>query len=82
MKDKNGGRLVTEKQLFHGTDNKYLDDICKDNIDWRLCGTHGTAYGKGELESWGTVQPKTLFTLIPFFFKLFISIAWGWFDPV
>ena len=51
MKDKNGGRHVTEKQLFHGTDNQYVDAICQDNIDWRLCGTHGTAYGKGELES-------------------------------
>uniref|UniRef100_A0A1A7X0K6 Poly [ADP-ribose] polymerase n=1 Tax=Iconisemion striatum TaxID=60296 RepID=A0A1A7X0K6_9TELE len=47
MRDNNGGRYVTEKQLFHGTDSQYVDAICKDNFDWRICGTHGTAYGKG-----------------------------------
>ncbi|XP_069013081.1 protein mono-ADP-ribosyltransferase PARP12, partial [Embiotoca jacksoni] len=47
MKNKNGGREVTEKKLFHGTDSKYLDAICLNNFDWRICGTHGTAYGKG-----------------------------------
>ncbi|XP_073694886.1 protein mono-ADP-ribosyltransferase PARP12-like [Garra rufa] len=47
MKKNNGGRDVTEKQLFHGTDAKHLDAICHNNFDWRICGTHGTAYGKG-----------------------------------
>ncbi|XP_067284558.1 protein mono-ADP-ribosyltransferase PARP12-like [Pseudorasbora parva] len=47
MKKSNGGREVAEKQLFHGTDCKYVDAICKNNFDWRICGTHGTAYGKG-----------------------------------
>uniref|UniRef100_A0A8C2H654 Si:ch73-252i11.1 n=1 Tax=Cyprinus carpio TaxID=7962 RepID=A0A8C2H654_CYPCA len=47
MKKNNGGRDVTEKQLFHGTDSMHLDAICHNNFDWRICGTHGTAYGKG-----------------------------------
>ncbi|XP_030575639.1 protein mono-ADP-ribosyltransferase PARP12-like isoform X2 [Archocentrus centrarchus] len=47
MKSKNGGRNVTEKKLFHGTDSKFVDTICHHNFDWRICGTHGTAFGKG-----------------------------------
>ncbi|KAL4659384.1 poly ADP-ribose polymerase 12-like [Arapaima gigas] len=38
---------VAEQKLFHGTDSKYVDAICRQNFDWRICGTHGTAYGKG-----------------------------------
>ncbi|XP_076579028.1 protein mono-ADP-ribosyltransferase PARP12 [Chaetodon auriga] len=47
MKNNNGVRNVTEKRLFHGTDSKYVDVICHTNFDWRICGTHGTAFGKG-----------------------------------
>ncbi|XP_062338738.1 protein mono-ADP-ribosyltransferase PARP12-like [Osmerus eperlanus] len=47
MKKSNGGKNPTEKKLFHGTDSKYIDSICHSNFDWRICGTHGTAYGKG-----------------------------------
>ncbi|XP_051544403.1 protein mono-ADP-ribosyltransferase PARP12-like isoform X2 [Myxocyprinus asiaticus] len=47
MKKNNGGRDVAEKKLFHGTDPKHEDAICLNNFDWRICGTHGTAYGKG-----------------------------------
>ncbi|XP_067110956.1 protein mono-ADP-ribosyltransferase PARP12-like isoform X2 [Osmerus mordax] len=47
MKKSNGGKNPTEKKLFHGTDSKYIDAICHSNFDWRICGTHGTAYGKG-----------------------------------
>ncbi|XP_038550565.1 protein mono-ADP-ribosyltransferase PARP12-like, partial [Micropterus salmoides] len=47
MKNNNGGRNVTEKKLFHGTDSKHVDVICHTNFDWRICGTHGTAFGKG-----------------------------------
>ncbi|KAI4891779.1 hypothetical protein NFI96_017337 [Prochilodus magdalenae] len=36
-----------EKLLFHGTESKYVDAICQQNFDWRICGVHGTAYGKG-----------------------------------
>lgn len=46
---KNTGKNVAEKRLFHGTDTKYIDAICLNNFDWRICGTHGTAYGKGWL---------------------------------
>ncbi|XP_071371283.1 protein mono-ADP-ribosyltransferase PARP12-like [Centroberyx affinis] len=47
MKKNNSGQNVTEKKLFHGTDSKHVDAICLDNFDWRICGTHGTAFGKG-----------------------------------
>uniref|UniRef100_A0A3Q4N3Z7 Si:ch73-252i11.1 n=1 Tax=Neolamprologus brichardi TaxID=32507 RepID=A0A3Q4N3Z7_NEOBR len=47
MKTKNKGGNVTEEKLFHGTDSKFVDTICHHNFDWRICGTHGTAYGKG-----------------------------------
>ncbi|XP_063303697.1 protein mono-ADP-ribosyltransferase PARP12-like [Pelobates fuscus] len=47
MKKHNGGNEVEEKQLFHGTNDKLVDAICQQNFDWRICGAHGTAYGKG-----------------------------------
>ncbi|XP_071371285.1 protein mono-ADP-ribosyltransferase PARP12-like isoform X1 [Centroberyx affinis] len=47
MNKNNSGRNVTERKLFHGTDSKHVDAICLDNFDWRICGTHGTAFGKG-----------------------------------
>ncbi|XP_053506581.1 protein mono-ADP-ribosyltransferase PARP12 [Ictalurus furcatus] len=47
MKKNNPGKNVAEKQLFHGTDSKHTEAICHNNFDWRICGTHGTAYGKG-----------------------------------
>ncbi|CAL8385537.1 unnamed protein product [Boreogadus saida] len=47
MKTRNGGRSVAERKLFHGTDSKFIDAICSSNFDWRICGTHGTAYGNG-----------------------------------
>ncbi|RXM34891.1 Poly [ADP-ribose] polymerase 12 [Acipenser ruthenus] len=47
MKKHNRGRNVNEKLLFHGTDSASVDAICKQNFDWRICGTHGTAYGRG-----------------------------------
>lgn len=50
MKNSNNGRSVPEMKLFHGTDNQHVDTICHTNFDWRLCGSHGTAYGKGYLE--------------------------------
>ncbi|XP_069820308.1 protein mono-ADP-ribosyltransferase PARP12-like isoform X2 [Dendropsophus ebraccatus] len=46
MKKLNGGKDVNERQLFHGTKSD-LDAICNQNFDWRICGTNGTAYGKG-----------------------------------
>ncbi|XP_034993495.2 zinc finger CCCH-type antiviral protein 1 isoform X1 [Zootoca vivipara] len=47
MKKKNGGNTVDERLLFHGTSPSSLEAICSDNFDWRICGTNGTAYGKG-----------------------------------
>ncbi|XP_072902693.1 protein mono-ADP-ribosyltransferase PARP12 [Hemitrygon akajei] len=47
MKKNNNGKDVVEKQLFHGTDSSIIDAICQQNFDWRICGTHGTTYGKG-----------------------------------
>uniref|UniRef100_A0A3P8P5K0 Uncharacterized protein n=1 Tax=Astatotilapia calliptera TaxID=8154 RepID=A0A3P8P5K0_ASTCA len=47
MKTKNKGGNVREEKLFHGTDSKFADTICHHNFDWRICGTHGTSYGKG-----------------------------------
>ncbi|KAJ3596697.1 hypothetical protein NHX12_003101 [Muraenolepis orangiensis] len=47
LKEKNGGAAVSERHLFHGTEDTLLDPICEQNFDWRMCGVHGTSYGKG-----------------------------------
>ncbi|XP_072256056.1 protein mono-ADP-ribosyltransferase PARP12-like [Pyxicephalus adspersus] len=47
MKKKNGGQKVDERRMFHGTSANLVDAICQQNFDWRICGAHGTAYGKG-----------------------------------
>ncbi|GCC35624.1 hypothetical protein chiPu_0014111 [Chiloscyllium punctatum] len=47
MTKASGGADVVEKQLFHGTDPKFIEAICQQNFDWRICGVHGTAYGRG-----------------------------------
>ncbi|NWV20087.1 PAR12 polymerase, partial [Origma solitaria] len=47
MQKSNGGKAADERFLFHGTSKKYIDAICQQNFDWRICGRHGTAYGKG-----------------------------------
>ncbi|XP_058047225.1 protein mono-ADP-ribosyltransferase PARP12 [Ahaetulla prasina] len=47
MKKANGGKDVDERALFHGTSKNHVDAICQQNFDWRICGVHGTAYGKG-----------------------------------
>ena len=41
------GRFVNERQLFHGTDPKNVEGICKHNFDWRLHGKNATVYGEG-----------------------------------
>ncbi|KAI0241416.1 hypothetical protein LSAT2_027767 [Lamellibrachia satsuma] len=43
----NGVDGLLETYLFHGTSKTVVEAICKNNFDWRLCGRHGTAYGKG-----------------------------------
>ncbi|XP_063905380.1 uncharacterized protein LOC135124329 [Zophobas morio] len=46
MRMKNGS--VQEKQLFHGTREEYVDGICKNNFDWRRCGSsRGHIFGQG-----------------------------------
>ncbi|XP_008569713.1 PREDICTED: poly [ADP-ribose] polymerase 12, partial [Galeopterus variegatus] len=47
MQKQNGGKAVDERQLFHGTSSSFVDAICQQNFDWRVCGLHGTSYGKG-----------------------------------
>ncbi|XP_061773834.1 protein mono-ADP-ribosyltransferase PARP12 isoform X2 [Nerophis ophidion] len=47
MKKRNGGNPISEKYLFHGTDGTLIESICEQNFDWRICGVHGTAFGKG-----------------------------------
>ncbi|XP_053742414.1 protein mono-ADP-ribosyltransferase PARP12 [Synchiropus splendidus] len=47
MKLRNGGKPVNEQYLFHGTDQALVEAICEQNFDWRMCGVHGTSYGKG-----------------------------------
>nr|XP_008169367.1 protein mono-ADP-ribosyltransferase PARP12-like [Chrysemys picta bellii] len=47
MRKTNRGRDVDERLLFHGTSTSHLHAICGQNFDWRICGTHGTLYGKG-----------------------------------
>ncbi|KAL7857938.1 hypothetical protein AOLI_G00180400 [Acnodon oligacanthus] len=46
LRKKTAGK-ENEKFLFHGTESKHIDAICQQNFDWRICGVHGTAYGKG-----------------------------------
>ncbi|KAL6473743.1 hypothetical protein MHYP_G00173040 [Metynnis hypsauchen] len=46
LRKKTAGK-ENEKLLFHGTKSKHIDAICQQNFDWRICGVHGTAYGKG-----------------------------------
>ena len=42
---------LQEKQMFHGTSSNpaIVNSICQSNFDWRRCGTHGTAYGQGQI---------------------------------
>ncbi|XP_062373470.1 protein mono-ADP-ribosyltransferase PARP12-like [Sardina pilchardus] len=43
---KNSGN-TNEQILFHGINSNEIDDVCKHSLDWRICGTHGSTYGKG-----------------------------------
>ncbi|XP_072187972.1 protein mono-ADP-ribosyltransferase PARP12-like [Excalfactoria chinensis] len=47
MKKLHKSNWVDERLLFHGTDPCHVPAICEQNFDWRICGTHGTLYGKG-----------------------------------
>ena len=52
MQKRNGGKMVDERQLFHGTSTGFVDAICQQNFDWRVSGLHGTSYGKGKCPCW------------------------------
>lgn len=39
--------IVNEKQLFHGTKCEAIETICRDGLDWRMCGENGVAFGQG-----------------------------------
>lgn len=58
MQKQNGGKEVDERQLFHGTSTNFVDAICQQNFDWRVCGLHGTSYGKGKAGVLPTVVGK------------------------
>lgn len=45
-----GVKEIQERRLFHGTDVKNVDSICKYNFDLRLAGQHGHTLGKGKLD--------------------------------
>ncbi|KAM9245578.1 protein mono-ADP-ribosyltransferase PARP12-like [Leptosomus discolor] len=47
MKKLRKSKWVDERLLFHGTSSSHMPAICEQNFDWRICGTHGTIYGKG-----------------------------------
>ncbi|KGL76922.1 Poly [ADP-ribose] polymerase 12, partial [Tinamus guttatus] len=47
MKKRRPEQEVDERLLFHGTNQSHLAAICEQNFDWRVCGAHGTFYGKG-----------------------------------
>ncbi|KAM6961745.1 protein mono-ADP-ribosyltransferase PARP11-like [Tautogolabrus adspersus] len=42
-----GVKEIKEKRLFHGTEIKNVDTVCKYNFDLGLVGEHGHVYGKG-----------------------------------
>ena len=46
LMEKNGASS-NEKLLFHGSPSTVINDICAQNLDWRLCGLNGKAYGQG-----------------------------------
>ena len=48
MKRKRRGDDIAELQLFHGTNEKFIDAICKQGFDFRFSGIKtGNKYGKG-----------------------------------
>lgn len=39
---------IPERRLFHGTDTKNVDSICKYNFDLRKPKTNGRTFGNGK----------------------------------
>lgn len=56
MKKLNKSKRVDERLLFHGTSPSHMPAICEQNFDWRVCGTHGTMYGKGTNVGSGAIK--------------------------
>lgn len=48
MSDDFGLNLINEQQLFHGTKVEAIEAICRDGLDWRMCGENGVAFGQGK----------------------------------
>ena len=46
LMEKNGNS-ANQKWLYHGSISTVIKDICVQNLDWRLCGLNGVAYGQG-----------------------------------
>lgn len=56
MMKKNEGKTVNQLYLFHGMEESLVEAIAEQNFDWRICGKHGTVYGKGMLEQFQQSQ--------------------------
>lgn len=68
MKKRNGGKAVNQQYLFHGTDHSLIEAICEQNFDWRMCGVHGTAYGKGTVKQFQQLNIIELVLFLKFTF--------------
>lgn len=64
-----GIKEIQERRLFHGTDIKNVDYICKYNFDVRLAGQNAHVFGKGKF----IVLCKNEFLTLHHFFCLFSS---------
>lgn len=68
-----GIKEIQERRLFHGTDIKNVDYICKYNFDVRLAGQHhGHVFGKGKFIVLIKVQ-IWISNSLPFLLSLFFS---------
>ena len=47
MEKQLGDHGANEQKLFHGTKTEFVESICINNFDWRMCGENGTSYGQG-----------------------------------
>ena len=43
-----GKDSINEQHLFHGTASRAVGGICREGLDWRMCGENGTAFGQGK----------------------------------
>ncbi|XP_032301613.1 protein mono-ADP-ribosyltransferase PARP12-like isoform X2 [Coturnix japonica] len=64
MKKLHKSNRVDERLLFHGTDPCHVPSICEQNFDWRICGTHGTMYGKVCPSCWVCPHPVPILLLM------------------